>query len=172
MTRLATILAACALLAGAGLAATRAATPAPPRASATAWPPLASGRIFLLDEIHAKVRGRWGTVWHSLYPAHRRLVRRDTYVRCERASPFPADLASARVLSIRRTSVRVPGLARAVPGIALRTRLELGWYGGRDPIVVRHTFHLVPVGGRWTWLLSPDRYDLYLHDRCGVRLTA
>jgi len=38
--------------------------------------------------------------------------------------------------------------------------------GPRDPIYLKYTFHLVPVGGRWTWLLSTARYHLYRDDGC------
>jgi hypothetical protein len=39
--------------------------------------------------------------------------------------------------------------------------------GPRDRMTFTHTFHLVPVHGHWTWLLSPQRYALYAHDGCG-----
>jgi hypothetical protein len=63
--------------------------------------------------------------------------------------------------------VRVPGAATSVRGVAVTVRVAVRWYGPRDPLTFTHTFHLVPVHGHWTWLLSPQRYALYRHDGCG-----
>jgi hypothetical protein len=130
-------------------------------------PSLRTAGPFLLDEMRFKADGKWGLVWRSLYPAHRLVAPRATYVRCEQATPFIARLDSARVVAVRRALVRVPGATAGVPGVAVTVRISLPWYGPRDPIVFTHTFHLVPVRGHWTWLLSPQRYSLYRHDGCG-----
>ena len=137
-----------------------------------AWPPLRSAGDFLVADIRTKLAGRWEVAWRTLYPAHRRIASRWSYASCERETPFTALLRSVRVLSVRREPVEVAGLTRTLPGVAVRVRLELGWYGSRDPMVVAHTFHLVPVRGSWTWLLSPDRYRLYRAGACGMRLSA
>ena len=128
----------------------------------------ASARQFLLETIEEKVHGEWGKAWTSLYPFHKRIAPRGTYVRCETRTPFPAPLESLRVAELRRATVRVPGLPRTVAGVALTVVVKLRWYGPRDPIVFRHTFHLVPVRGRWTWLLSPSRFWLYKRHGCGA----
>src|SRR5919197_4496072 len=72
--------------AGAGTAPTRVSTP---RATAAA---------FLVAEIEAKADGRWRAAWSTLYPLHRRVAPRETFVRCERATPLPAQLESVRVV--------------------------------------------------------------------------
>ena len=74
-----------------------------------------------------------------------------------------------RIATVHPADVRVPGLRRTVRGVALTVVVSLRWYGPRDPIVFRHTFHLIPVHGRWTWLLSPSRYRLYARGACGAR---
>jgi hypothetical protein len=71
-------------------------------------------------------------------------------------------LAGSRIFASRKGDV--PWRAA---GVAVTVRISLPWYGPRDPIVFTHTFHLVPVHGHWTWLLSPQRYALYRHDGCG-----
>ena len=68
---------------------------------------------------------------------------------------------------MRRALVHVPGATAGVPGVPVTVRITVPWYGPRDPIAFTHTFHLVPVHGHWTWLLSPQRYALYRHDGCG-----
>jgi hypothetical protein len=128
-----------------------------------------SARRFFLTTIDDKVRGDWAKAWTSLYPPHKRVATRDAYIRCESRTPFPAPLEGLRIVGVRRADVRVPGLRRAVPGVAITVIVALRWYGPRDPIVFRHTFHLVPVQGHWTWLLSPSRYRLYARGACGAR---
>ena len=134
------------------------------------WPPLATARAFFLADVRNKIDGRWGASWLNLYPLHQQLVSQSDFVRCETATPFLAPLHSIRVLSVRQSPVDVPGLALPVPGVALGVRLVIAaGYGPRDPIVLRHTFHLVPVNGRWTWILSPSRYQLYRDHTCTPR---
>jgi hypothetical protein len=141
-----------------------------PTTRTTARPGLshASAARFLLSSIEDKVDGDWGRAWQSLYPLHQRIAPRDAFTRCESATPFPARMESLRVVHVRAAEVRVPGLPHALPGVAIEVEVELAWYGPRDPIVFRHTFHLVPVHGRWTWLLSPSRFRLYAHHACGA----
>jgi hypothetical protein len=127
----------------------------------------ASARNFLLATIDEKVRGEWAKAWTSLYPFHKRIATRNAYIRCESRTPFSAPLERLRVADVRSADVRVPGLRRTVRGVALTVIVALRWYGPRDPIVFRHTFHLVPVDGHWTWLLSPSRYRQYVHGECG-----
>jgi hypothetical protein len=57
-------------------------------------------------------------------------------------------------------------MARRVRGVALDVHVELEGLVPRDPITFDHTFHLVPVNGHWTWVLSPSRYRLYARDGC------
>ena len=69
-------------------------------------------------------------------------------------------------MRVRAAPVHVTGLSRPMPGAAVTVAVELGWYGPRDPITFTYTFHLVRVQERWTWLLSAERYGLYLRGAC------
>lgn len=129
-------------------------------------PPLLTAASFFLAHVKTMTAGRYGQAWLHLYPAHRRLVRRAVYVRCERMRPSPASLRVIRAVRVHPALVHIPGLNRSVPGVAVTVHVELAGYKPHDPIVFDHTFHLVPVQGRWTWLLSPDRYHLYRHGNC------
>lgn len=133
---------------------------------------LASARSFFLDELQDKLRGNWAAAWQTLYPPHQRVAPRIAFLGCERATPFHAGLQSLRVLAVRRSLVRVPGRAQPVAGVAIDVRVALRWYGPRDPIVFRYTFHLVPANGRWAWLLSESRYRLYRDGGCTPALVA
>jgi hypothetical protein len=161
---------AVALVAAVAAAMPAHATTAEVRQSPSAWPPLASAVPFFLDELRDKTVGHWEAAWRTLHPLHQQVASRTDFVRCERLRPFPAPIEALHVIGVRRSPVRVPGLARPVAGVAVEVRVELRWYGPRDPIVLRHTFHLVPVHGHWTWLLSPSRYRLYLNHDCAPGL--
>ena len=129
-------------------------------------PSLRSAGRFFLTELRQKLRGDWAKAWQNLYPLHQRIAPRDSFIRCETATPFPAPLESVHIVRVRAAPVHVAGALRPVPGAAVTVAVELRWYGPRDPITATHTFHLVPVHGRWTWLLSPDHYRLYLQGAC------
>jgi hypothetical protein len=130
-------------------------------------PTLSSARAFVLDELQDKLDGRWSRAWSSLYAPHQRVAVKAVYVRCERATPLLTQTRAFGILHVRRALVHVPGLARAVPGAAVKLRVALAWYGPRDPIMLTPTLHLVAVGGRWRWLLSGTSYLMYRHAACG-----
>jgi len=138
-----------------------------PDAHRSPWPPLRTAGPFLLAHIGDEAAGRWGRVWTNLYPMHRRIVAKGTYVRCETATPFVLPLAVVSVRHVRRANVVVAGLARPIPGVAVTVRAVFASYGPRDAVPLTQTFHLVPVHGKWKWLLSHSRFQLYLHSRCG-----
>jgi hypothetical protein len=136
------------------------------RTRLTDLPSLDSAGPFLLDQIREMVRGRWSAVWLTLYPPHRQVAPLALFVPCETATPFPAPLKQITVTTVRGTLVRVPGASARVQGAAVTVNVELTWYGPRDPIVFRHTFHLVPVAGQWTWLLSQASYQAFRNGDC------
>jgi len=131
-------------------------------------PSHASAARFFLETLEEKLHGDWARVWESLYPFHQRIASREAFVRCEVLTPFAAPLEGLRIAGVRDAPVSVPGQRERVAGVAVDVVVSLRWYGPRDPIVFRHTFHLVPVRGRWTWLLSPSRYLLYADGACGA----
>ena len=129
-------------------------------------PALRSAGPFFLTVLGQKISGDWASAWQSLYPLHRRIAPRSTFIRCETATPFPARLESIHVVGVRAVPFRVAGVPHPMRSAAVTVEVNLRWYGPRDPITFTHTFHLVSVHGRWTWLLSPDRYRLYKQGAC------
>lgn len=139
-----------------------AADESPPPALRTAGP-------FLLETVYEKTHGNWAGAWQTLYPAHKRIASRSIYVRCERETPFPAELKGIRVLATEPTLVDVAGLARPVPGVAVTVEVSVAWHGPRDLFRFTHVFHLVPHRGHWTWILSEESYRDYAEDACLFR---
>jgi hypothetical protein len=134
--------------------------------TSNAAPSLRSAGTFFLTVLEQKLSGDWAKAWQSLHPLHKRVAARDTFIRCETARPFPAPLESIHIVRVRAVPFRAPGALHPVRSAAVTVAVELRWYGPRDPITFTHTFHLVAVHGRWTWLLSLDRYRLYQQDAC------
>ena len=132
----------------------------------TAGPRLDTAGASFLAELHAKLAGRWGTAWSTLYPFHQHVAPRSTYVSCEQHSPFPAEATGVTVEQVSRSNVVVPGLAQRIAGAAVRVRMTFKTYGPEEPISVVHVFHLVPFGGAWRWLLSQAEYDAYSSGGC------
>jgi|SRR5262249_23574761 len=156
-----------AIVAAAAVAVGRTAAPSPAPAAHAPAPTLSSAGPFLVHELRQKLDGRWSGAWSTLYPLHQRVAVKAVYVRCERATPFLSRTLAFGILRIRRARVHVPGLSRSLPGAAVTLRVNLAWFGPRDPIVLTPTMHLVAVDGRWRWLLSSESYLMYRHAACG-----
>jgi hypothetical protein len=156
-----------AIVAAAAVAVGRGDAPSPTPAAHATTPTLSSAGPFLVHELREKLDGRWSRAWSSLYPLHQRVAVKAVFIRCERATPFLSQTLAFGVLRIKRARVRVPGLARSLPGAAVTLRVHLAWYGPRDPIVLTPTLHVVALGGRWRWLLSTESYLMYKHAACG-----
>ena len=93
-------------------------------------------------------------------PAHRReghvrALRNGDAVRAAARPPDRSPTSNARTLSWL-------GSTRPIPGVAVTVRAVFASYGPRDSVPLTQTFHLVPVHGRWKWLLSRSRFQLYL----------
>jgi hypothetical protein len=134
--------------------------------TSTPVPSLRSAGTFFLTVLEQKISGDWAKAWQSLHPLHKRIAARDTFIRCETARPFNAPLESIHIIRVRAVPFRAPGALHPVRSAAVTVAVELRWYGPRDPITFTHTFHVVAVHGRWTWLLSLDRYRLYQRHAC------
>jgi hypothetical protein len=127
---------------------------------------------FLVRMIEEKMAGRYADAWSSLYPFHQRVVSRADYVACERLLPFDGHLESVTVVRVVAGPVAVAGLARPVAGAAVTMRVVVRWPGLAKPVVIVDTMHAVAAHGRWTWILSPDRFALYRGRGCGIHAPA
>ena len=111
---------------------------------------------------------RYARAWPSLNPAHQSVAQRGEYISCERRTPVGSTLRSAAVLRTAKRLRHVPGVAGRTPVTAVTLRLVI-----RDRVLGTkrtfvHTFNAVADGSRWTWILTPSRYQLYRTDACFV----
>jgi hypothetical protein len=108
----------------------------------------------------------YAAAWQTLYPGHQLVAPEPVYVRCERRSPIPGRLEWVRVLRVSDVDFTVPGSDERLSTKAVDIRLRIVDGALRAAVVVRHTVHVVDVGGRWRWILPAHRYALYRDGRC------
>lgn len=130
--------------------------------------PQGSAATFLKRVVGFVVEDRYTRAWPSLYPGHQRVAPREEYVACELRTPIGSELRSAEVLRVTNKLLRIPGESARAPvtSVTLRLRIASPSVGTED--VFAHTFNAVAVGARWTWILTPGRYELYRSDACGT----
>lgn len=135
-------------------------------AHANPRPPESGAGRFMVSVVRQKMQGRYDLVWQSLYPAHQRVASREAYVACESLIPSPGRLAGVRTLRVFRERIDVAGQTRPVLSNAVIVRVRV-----RSPLLpvtirIVQTFHAIRVGGRWTWILSPEQYEYYSTGAC------
>jgi hypothetical protein len=137
---------------------------------AVAGRPSQDPAAFLSRVVAQIVRNDYAHAWSTLHPAHQRVAPRSEYVDCEMLTPFTATLRSVEVLSVKNVRLRISGLARRVSTAAVRLRLRTVEAGTGVSVGIA-TLHAIRVNGRWRWVLTPERYELYRLNACGLRST-
>jgi hypothetical protein len=137
--------------------------------SAVAAPRAPSGdpALFLRGVVAQLVRNDYASAWRTLHPEHQRVAPLEEYVACESLSPVPGQLESIRVLRVRTARLQVTADTPPVLSKAVTLRLTLLEPSLGERVVLTHTVHAVAVDGRWSWVLPPQRYELYRSDGCG-----
>jgi hypothetical protein len=121
---------------------------------------------FLRNVVADVAHNDYRHAWLSLYPPHQRVAPLDEYVACELKSPIPGRLEGVVVLRAVRTSFAVAGQARPLRGAAVTFRIRIADRSLAASVDLRATFHAVPDGGQWKWILPADRYELYRSHGC------
>jgi hypothetical protein len=122
--------------------------------------------LYMAAVVREKILGDYALAWKSLYPAHKRVAPRREYVACESKAPFPGLLERIRVVKVADEPVRVAGEKRKLPSKAVTVRVTARNPLLERPAVVEHTFHAIAVAGRWTWILTPQRFEDYRAGYC------
>lgn len=147
-------------------AAPSSAHPTRTSSSELAGVPLGTAGGAFLTQLLYETHGDWADAWATLDPFYRKLTNRADFIRCEAASGTVAPVQRIRIASVQPMLFRGPGMSRAIPVAAVTVSVELPWYGPRDPIHASYTFHMVPVRGRWDWILPAGLYRLFSSDSC------
>jgi hypothetical protein len=134
--------------------------------SAAATSPSGGPGRFMVRLIAQKALGRYEAAWKTLHPLHRQVASRAEYVDCERLTPFPGLLKRVKVTRVFDDPVVLAGMTAPVPSKGVTVRVAVWTPILSMPVVVTHTFHAVAVNGRWTWILTPERFEDYASDTC------
>jgi hypothetical protein len=110
----------------------------------------------------------YATAWDTLYPPHQEVAPKDEYVACELQTPVGWKLRGVKVLRVATKMRRIPGESERVPVELVTLRLTIAQPDVQARDVFVHTFTAVESGERWTWILTPRKYELYRSDGCGV----
>ncbi len=122
--------------------------------------------VFLKGVVGQIVRNDYSTAWLTMHPAQQRAVSQRDYVRCELQTKVIGRLDSLTVVRAFDDFVIVAGAgARPVKSKVVTFRLRLS-EPGVGVVSFTHSVHAVAVGGRWTWILTPHRYELYQAGGC------
>ena len=110
----------------------------------------------------------YATAWDALYPGSPGgcAEGRVRGVRASDARGVEArDRESPPVASKLR---RIPGESERIPVELVTLRLTIAQPSVRVKSVFVHTFTAVAAGDRWSWILTPSKYELYRSNGCGV----
>ena len=135
-------------------------------ASGDNGPPVGDPATFVIRVVDHVVSDDYETVWPSLYPPHQQVAPRGEYVSCELRTPVGWKLRAARVVKVAERLRRIPGEDDARPVTVVTLRLLIVNRVLHSKGAFTHTFTAVADGSRWTWILTPDRYQLYRDDAC------
>jgi hypothetical protein len=123
---------------------------------------------FMARLVTQKALGRYEAAWTTLHPLHKQVASRIEYVDCERLTPFPGLLKSVKVTRVFDDPIVIAGMTAPVPSKGVTVRAAVWTPVLPIPVVVTHTFHAVAVNGRWTWILTPERFESYAADTCAA----
>jgi hypothetical protein len=121
---------------------------------------------FMARLVVQKALGRYDAAWKTLHPFHKQVAARAEYVDCELLTPFPGLLKRVKVTRVFDDPVVLAGMTVPVPSKGVTVRATVWTPVLSMPIVVTHTFHAVVANGKWTWILTPERFEAYAADAC------
>jgi uncharacterized protein YchJ len=129
----------------------------------------AADPVAFLRSVVAKIAANdYDHVWQTLHPSQQRVATKQQYVQCEQLSPIPGRLDSIELVRSQPERIAVAGgeAQGEVDSEAATFRVTITEPTLNDRVVVPMTVHAVAVDGRWRWILSPKRFDLYRTKSC------
>ena len=86
-----------------------------------------------------------------MHPAHKAVVARSLYSRCESedADDTGTELTGVEILDVYDEPVQIPGESGEVASKAVTVKITATTPLLKDPLTVTRTVHAVPVDGEW-----------------------
>jgi len=122
--------------------------------------------LFMTSLIRQKATGEYDLAWKSLHPLHQEVAPQKVYVRCENLTVFPGRLVKVSVVRIKNEPVLIAGEKDSVASKAVTLRVSVDSPGIPRPVTVKDTYHVIPVDGHWTWILTKENFLEYKAGVC------
>ena len=122
--------------------------------------------LFMTSLIRQKATGQYDLAWKSLHPLHQHVAPQKVYVRCENLTVFPGRLIKVSVVGIKSEPVLIAGEKDSVASKAVTLRVSVDSPGIPRPVTVKDTYHVIPVDGHWTWILTKENFLEYKAGVC------
>jgi len=133
--------------------------------SSSALPDQAPG-LFVSSVVRQKATGQYELAWRSLHPLHQKVAPEKVYVHCENLTVFPGHLIKISIVGVKDEPVLIAGEKDTVPSKAVTFKVYVNSPGIPKPVVVKETYHTIPVDGHWTWILTKDSFSQYKAGIC------
>lgn len=110
--------------------------------------------------------GDYARAWGLLHPGHRAVVPRPLFERClgSLLEGSGIELEDVAVIGRRDEAIDLPAVPeRRATAVTIRLTVTNA-FGDREDTTP--TYNLVPVGGRWTWVLGREEVLAYQRGAC------
>lgn len=121
---------------------------------------------FITRIIERRARGQHARVWEDMHPAHKSVVPRSLYVRCEDADEFGAELVDVKVLEVYDEPDEIPGQSGEVMSKAVTVEISANVPLLEGTQKDTDTAHAYPVDGEWKWVLTDEDWQAYSKGDC------
>lgn len=117
---------------------------------------------FLKRLVRYDFNGQWGRTWTLLHPAQRTYVDQEKFTECNTATFPTAELVSLKTVEVYDDSLDLPGVPQKnSKAVTLKFTIRSG-----EDQSFNQTFHAVPVGNRWAWVLPRSDAAAYKTGPC------
>lgn len=113
-----------------------------------------TARAFTVHVSALNSDARYAEMWSLLHPAQQRVLKRSTFVTCERKSYGAPRDDSVTAIGTRATSVAISGTRLRAPGVAVSFVLVSSQGKTYGPYVQ----NVVRVNGTWRWVMRGDDF--------------
>lgn len=118
---------------------------------------------FLKRLLDYDFKGQWGRSWTLLHPGQRHYVDRNKFADCNTASFPDGELVSVKTVEVYDDTIDLPGVPQK-SSKAVTLKITIG--SGDQQQTFNQTFHAVPIGDRWAWVLSKSDAAAYKSGSC------
>jgi hypothetical protein len=132
-------------------------------ATTTIATPTEKPDAFLKRLLDYDFKGQWNRSWAMLHPGQQRFVDREKFADCNTDSFPGAELVSVKTIEVYEDPLDVPGVPQKN---SKAVTLKITMRAGSTEDSITQTFHAVPVGDRWAWVLGASDAAAFKAGEC------